>query len=98
MQSINALIHRRLLAAHRSRSSVVTPVEGGEIQDQARSMERDIARQEGFGYYLDTGAAVYRPTLKGAVLMTWRCVWPGGIIRRFLEQRASADALRATLM
>ena len=90
-------IHRRLLAAHRSRSNVVLAVEGGEIQELARSIERDVARQESHGYYyLDPVAAVYRPTFKGAVLMTWRVAWPGSVIRRALEQRASAAALKRT--
>ena len=90
-------IHRRLLANQRSRSIVKTVAEGSETHEVERSMVREMARQERLGYfYLDTAAAAYRPTWKGAVLMTWRSAWPVKDIRGILQNRTSEAALKAS--
>ena len=90
-------IHRRLLAHHHSRSKLDTVIEGSEKRELEQSMVRDLARQERFGYfYLDTATAAYRPTWRGAVMMTWRSAWPVKNIRAVFQERASAAALRAS--
>ena len=91
-------IHKRLTAMHRSAARPVLPPEGQEAAEVVRSMIRDLERQRQFGYcYMDTGSAAYRPTWKGAVLMTWKLVWPVISIRRVLMKRASAAALKAAI-
>jgi hypothetical protein len=45
-------------------------------------------------YYLDESARVYRPTWKGACLMTWKSLWPVSALRRALRMRKASRALR----
>ncbi len=44
-------------------------------------------------YYLDEDARVYRPTWRGAILMTWKLLWPAKPIRAALASRRSARVL-----
>jgi len=58
----------------------------------AEGLIREIERQVAVGYYYpDESADVYRPTWKGAILMTWKSLWPikqlrGGLARRRAER------------
>ena len=50
-----------------------------------RTMERDFAREAGFGRLrLDAAGVWYRPTMKGAILSAFKFGWPVGQIRRYL--------------
>jgi hypothetical protein len=90
-------LHRRLVqqAAHGRPSR--RPAAGAEFDELVRGMERENARQASSGYwYLDASDARYRPTWKGAVLMTWKLTWPIGTLRRLLR-RLQAAGLRRRL-
>jgi hypothetical protein len=45
-------------------------------------------------YYFDAGGGVYRPTWKGAVLMTWRLLWPIRPLYRAWRRRPTRKLLR----
>ena len=45
-------------------------------------------------YYLDGARRLYRPTWKGAFLMTGKHMWPVGAIRRAMGRRRAAGRLR----
>lgn len=45
-------------------------------------------------YYLNKAGDTYRPTLKGAYLMTWGLMWPFSIFRRRAMDRRAASTLR----
>ena len=63
-----------------------------EVAEVEKSLARDYARQAEAGYfYLDEEADVYRPTWKGAYLMTWTFLWP---ISRLQKMRTKRDAER----
>ena len=60
-----------------------------------RDLANEMAGQIDTGFlYLDEQNGVYRPTFKGALLMTWKNCWPATTIRRASRRRA-ANALRA---
>jgi len=56
----------------------------GELQDQAAA---------GY-YYLDSAGGCFRPTWKGAFLMTWKLCWPVTSIRKALRASRNAVLLR----
>ena len=45
---------------------------------------------------LDAAAGVYRPTLKGAYLMTWGLMWPMKAVRQW-QMRNRSQALQREL-
>jgi hypothetical protein len=45
-------------------------------------------------YYLDPTIEVYRPTWKGAIMMTWKDLWPGKPIRRAWRKHQTNRLLR----
>jgi hypothetical protein len=57
--------------------------------------ERILAHHAATGYfYLDETRGVYRPTWKGAVLMTWRLLWPIRPLYRAWRRRPTRKLLR----
>jgi hypothetical protein len=61
----------------------------------AREMARDNVHQARAGYwYLDPRDGRYRPTWRGAALMTWKLAWPVGAIRRARRRGRTAALLR----
>ena len=78
-------IHRALLGKHNKPLGVLPP-SGYEVQELCRSIKQSMDRQVDTGYfYLEYSTARYRPTIKGAILMTWKLAWPVGAIRVALE-------------
>lgn len=56
---------------------------------------RALANWVATGYYeLDLARGVVRPTWKGAVLVTWRLIWPVKPVFRFRRRRATSRLLR----
>jgi hypothetical protein len=56
---------------------------GDAVAYLARTMVEELEAQIETGYmYLAPGENVYRPTWKGAFLMTWGLIWPFSAIRR----------------
>ncbi len=59
------------------------------IRTLNRSIQEDTARQIRTGYlYLDRASQCYRPTWKGAFLMTWKQVFKGAIGRKGVRKPA----------
>lgn len=82
-------LHRQMVGAQMSAGvQSFLPARGDEIRAMSYSFTRTLMRQVEFGYlYLDEAANVFRPTIKGAILMTWKLAWPTGMIRRALIRR-----------
>jgi hypothetical protein len=56
----------------------ILPPQGREIEHLSTSMTKDLDRQVKTGYlFFDRSANVYRPTLKGAFLMTVNSIFGG---------------------
>jgi hypothetical protein len=73
----------------------VLPAEGQEIATVTAEIMHDLDRQVEVGYfYRDAGGEFYRPTWKGAALMTWKLCWPVKQIRRARIVRRGNEALR----
>src|SRR5262249_15975703 len=88
-------LHRRLASQAAPGQAAGRPAPGAEFADVVRRLERDGAGGVESGYgYLDAGGAGYRPTWKGALLMTWKVAWPVGALRRVLRRRQAAGLLR----
>ncbi len=88
--------HRRLVERHAPASARFIPTRGTEHLHLAHSLEKGYRRPAEFGYYrLDSAAGVYRPTLKGACLMSWKLAWPVKQAREALAKRAAATTLRS---
>lgn len=69
--------------------------EGREVEEMCSGMVKDLTRQVEQGYFrLDRKAGKFRPTVKGAVLMTWKLAWPVGMIRTKLKARDGRDLVR----
>ena len=88
--------HRRLVERHRPAAEPFVPSRGTEHLHLAHSFEKTYRRQAEFGYFfLDEAAGVYRPTLKGAFLMSWKLAWPVKQARESLAKRRAERTLRS---
>jgi hypothetical protein len=83
----------RAETSHRRGVAKLLPQPGHEIDYLRQEWRDDMARNVAVGYFrLDEPAGVYRPTFKGACLMTWRLLFPVKTLRR-LAQRWQARRL-----
>ncbi|MBV9850180.1 MAG: hypothetical protein JO250_10945 [Armatimonadetes bacterium] len=74
----------------------VLPRPGEEVAELAEVVVASYDRQCHAGrLYLDAAAGAYRPTLRGAYLMTWGLLWPVTVLRRAVERRRAIRVLRA---
>lgn len=82
-------LHKQMVSLHvRAGDYSYLPTQGSEIRALSTSFTKTLMRQVEFGYlYLDEGAGVFRPTVKGAIMMTWKLAWPAGMIKRALIRR-----------
>ena len=89
-------VHRRRVA--RLAPATATPKRVPPGQEIAALLEQhtaDLRRVAAAGYYrLDEPAQLYRPTLKGAYLMTWKLLPPFQSIRRAAKLRRARRELR----
>ncbi len=93
---------RRLYDAHihlkATRFGNKTPILNGvgeEVQYMESALTKDFERQADAGYYyLQTGEEKFFPTWKGAVLMTWKIMWPVGAVRRILIRMKANSILQ----
>lgn len=84
-------IHSGLAASLNAYKSPL-PLEGNEIASLADGIERSLKRQTGAGYlYHDESSQTYRPTIKGAAIMTLKSLWPMSFIRKRKAQSHSLD-------
>jgi hypothetical protein len=89
--------HTDVVAHLGPRSEPIVPLEGDPAAYQCAYTNRERARFKECGYfYLDPEADCYRPTWKGAVLLTWKLLWPVSAIRRARIRRHAEALLRAS--
>ena len=70
-------IHEKLLPQYANVVGKQLPLKGNEVEALCDSMAADCARQIETGYlYVDETGECYRPTWKGAFLMTWKQLPP----------------------
>ena len=87
--------HRGVVDRHRPAAEPFIPTRGTEHLHLAHSFEKLYRRQAEFGYvFLDEAEDVYRPTLKGAFLMSWKLAWPVKQAREALARRSADVMLR----
>ena len=93
---------RRLLEAHRALVARHAPAglarrypPPGEFESYLlQAMQRELARQVPTGYlWLDDAGEFYRPTWKGALLMTWTLAWPVKPVRGWRHGRRARRLL-----
>jgi hypothetical protein len=78
-------VHRALLQKHASFLRPQLPPEGQEATRIVQQLGRYGPCQAAAGYmHLAPGDTHYRLTWKGALLMTWKSIWPAPLIRRTL--------------
>ena len=88
--------HRQLVERHAPDSARFIPTRGTEHLHLSHSVDKGYRYQAESGYlYLDASAGVYRPTLKGACLMSWKLAWPVKQAREALAKRRAARTLRS---
>jgi hypothetical protein len=94
---------RQLYTIHRLRVQRSTHTACGRLvpqeQDAIELVRRDTSREyewlvEAGYHWLDARAERYRPTLKGAYLMTWKLLPPVKQVRQWLTRRNAARVLR----
>ena len=91
-----SVIHCQRLAMHENSPAEALPSLGLEVMTQEKQLINDFEEQVSFGrLYMDRLANLYRPTWKGAYLMTWSQLPPMNYIRKFREKRKSTAALKA---
>jgi hypothetical protein len=85
-------LHRRLCASLASGTDPVFPADGTEAFILSYGTVKDVRKQAEYGYYfLDEKGKVFRPTWKGAYLMTWKLAWPvGPLLKASARKRARA--------
>jgi len=90
-------VHKRLTEKYANGQWAQGEPKGQEIQRLVRVLENYGPRQAMMGYmYLAPDGETYLLTWKGAILMTWRGLWPSALIRRAIhkyEMRAELQSL-----
>ena len=93
-----------LYKIHRNVASTVTgeikPLPAAALvgQELEREVHEEWRRNVEIGYtYLDEERSLFRPTVKGSILMSWRVLWPVGAIRELLL-KSNAKRLMADVM
>jgi hypothetical protein len=90
-------VHRARLARHGAPPVPALPAFDDGLPAHIRETAARIWETPlGLGFYTrDEAAGAYRPTWKGACLMTWGRLWPVGAIRHALRRRRAVRTLRA---
>jgi hypothetical protein len=88
-------IHHRLCASLAPGVARVPMAEGMELFYLSYGTVKDVRKQAEFGYYyLDERRNAFRPSMKGACIITWRLAWPIGALRRSrMRKKARATML-----
>ena len=91
-------LHKSLIEKYANGQWAQGEPKGQEIQRLVRVLENYGPRHAKMGYmYLAPGGESYFLTWKGAILMTWRGLWPTSLIRRAIhkyEMRSELQSLR----
>ena len=90
-------LHQEVMREVAPGAKKVLPDEGAEVDYLSNVLIEDYERQCRLGMlYLDRAAAAYRPTMKGALLMTWGLLPPMKQIRSLQMNRAAKRRLQHT--
>lgn len=82
------LLHRRLNEKYGADWEPLPPPEGREVEAVKESIAKEYEKQVRAGYlFLDREEEVYRPTWMGAILMTWKLIWPFTVLQNILVRR-----------
>ena len=88
-------VHRHITAGVRGEVKPLPPLNLIEQQIQIDCI-KTYKRQAEAGYmYLDEQRSTYRPTAKGAIIMTWKLTWPIGAVRKWHTRRNARRLLAA---
>jgi hypothetical protein len=89
-------VHQQLLAKYAAGFSALGEPKGQEIERMVRVVQNYGARHTQIGYmYLAEAGESYRLTWKGAILMTWRALWPTVFLRKALYRQEMRSELRS---
>jgi len=87
-------IHRIFRKHFQSSGASILPETGREFESVRESILKDFSRHvESEYFYQEEGTGLFRPTWKGAVLMTWKMAWPVNRIRKAAIKRNARDFL-----
>ena len=90
------LVHRRLIEKYAGGQWAQGEPKGQEIQRLVRVLEDYGPRHAKLAYmYLAPDGEAYFLTWKGAILMTWRGLWPTSLIRRAIHKYEMRAELRS---
>jgi hypothetical protein len=90
------VVHKRLIAKYANGLWAQGEPKGHEIQRLVRVLENYGPRHVKIGYmYLAPDAETYRLTWKGAILITWRGLWPAALVRRAIHRYAMRTELHS---
>jgi hypothetical protein len=91
-------LHKSLIEKYANGQWAQGEPKGQEIQRLVRVLENYGPRHAKMGYmYLAPDEETYLLTWKGAILMTWRGLWPTSLLRRAIhkyEMRSELESLR----
>jgi hypothetical protein len=88
-------IHRAICARRRPIARKPIPADEQLAEYVAADIARGMAHQEAVGYFrLDSSGETYRPTWRGAALMTFRAVPPFCLLAKWRRSRENAELLR----
>ncbi len=89
-------VHRQLVEKYAAGLWVQGEPEGEEIGRYARMVENHGPRNAELGYMkLAPGGEQYRLTWKGAILITWRGLWPATQVRKIVYRRKMRAELKS---
>jgi len=89
-------VHHRLIEKYAVGLWAQSEPKGEEIQRLVRVLENYGPRHAKIGYmYLADNSDFYRLTWKGALLMTWRGLWPASLLRKLMQQQEMQWELRS---
>lgn len=89
-------LHNRLTEKHAGGLWAQGESKGEEIQRLVTVAENYGPRHAKIGYMcLADGGEFYRLTWKGALLMTWRGLWPTSLLRRVVQRQAMESELHS---
>lgn len=91
-------IHRRLIERYAAYEEAILPPMGEELESMRKEVIRDLQRMRHMGYLVhDEMENAYRPTWKGAILMTLRIIWPLSSIRRMIRRQKGNRIINSLL-
>ena len=92
-----------LYAIHRALTTVIAtpkkPLPQGTIEEELQiEWGKTLRRQNELGYFrFEPSDSLLRPTAKGAIMMSWKLIWPVGAIRRWNDRSQSKRLTRTVL-